>query len=158
MTTSDLLDKKQGPHIHFEAIGKDGREILENSHVRIRPQRLEGDMQRFVAAVQRSDIHPPSRHSWGMPSALGEGGSGAQEFMPWPAMLVIFQRPDGNFLERFGGDGQAVGDTWHLSVEDAEEQARLEYGEVVGRWQSVPIEISDHDVVGFGLRMNSDSN
>ena len=37
MTTSDLLDKKLGPHVHFEAIGKDGREILENSHVRIRP-------------------------------------------------------------------------------------------------------------------------
>jgi hypothetical protein len=35
MTTSDLTDPVQGPHVHFEAIGPDGRTIIENSHVGI---------------------------------------------------------------------------------------------------------------------------
>ena len=35
MTNSDLLDPRQGPHVHFEAIGPDGRTIVENSHVTI---------------------------------------------------------------------------------------------------------------------------
>jgi hypothetical protein len=33
MRTSDLLDPRQGPHVHFESIGLDGRTRLENSHV-----------------------------------------------------------------------------------------------------------------------------
>jgi len=36
MTTSDLTDPRQGPHVHFEAIAEDGREILESAHVYIR--------------------------------------------------------------------------------------------------------------------------
>jgi RHS repeat-associated protein len=35
MTTSDLTDPKQGPHVHFESIGPDGRTIVENAHVGI---------------------------------------------------------------------------------------------------------------------------
>jgi RHS repeat-associated protein len=35
MTTSDLTDPRQGPHVHFESIGPDGRVIQENSHVKI---------------------------------------------------------------------------------------------------------------------------
>ena len=35
MTDSDLLDPRQGPHVHFESIGPDGR-VIENSHVGIR--------------------------------------------------------------------------------------------------------------------------
>jgi RHS repeat-associated protein len=35
MTTSDLIDPMQGPHVHFEAVASDGRTILENSHVGI---------------------------------------------------------------------------------------------------------------------------
>jgi hypothetical protein len=35
MTTSDLTDPVQGPHVHFEAIDPNGRTIIENSHVGI---------------------------------------------------------------------------------------------------------------------------
>jgi RHS repeat-associated protein len=35
MTTSDLVDPRQGPHVHFESISPDGRTIIENSHVKI---------------------------------------------------------------------------------------------------------------------------
>jgi hypothetical protein len=36
MTTSDLADPRQGPHVHFEKVGPDGRSILENWHVPLR--------------------------------------------------------------------------------------------------------------------------
>lgn len=36
MTTNDLLSPKQGPHVHFESVGPDGRTIVENSHVIIK--------------------------------------------------------------------------------------------------------------------------
>jgi hypothetical protein len=36
MTNNDLMDPKQGPHVHFEYIGPNGRTITENSHVRLR--------------------------------------------------------------------------------------------------------------------------
>ncbi|MFO0729836.1 MAG: RHS repeat-associated core domain-containing protein [Nitrospiraceae bacterium] len=35
MTTRDLTDPIQGPHVHFESIGANGRTILESSHVTI---------------------------------------------------------------------------------------------------------------------------
>lgn len=35
MKAGDLADPKQGPHVHFEAVGPDGRKIVENSHVRL---------------------------------------------------------------------------------------------------------------------------
>jgi RHS repeat-associated protein len=35
MTSSDLTDPKQGAHVHFEYIGPDGKQIVENSHVKI---------------------------------------------------------------------------------------------------------------------------
>lgn len=37
MTTSDLTDPVQGPHVHFESIGPNGRDIIENSHVWLIP-------------------------------------------------------------------------------------------------------------------------
>ncbi|TAH50147.1 MAG: hypothetical protein EYC68_14955 [Chloroflexota bacterium] len=38
MTDGDLLDPKQGAHVHFESIASDGRSIIENAHVIIRDQ------------------------------------------------------------------------------------------------------------------------
>lgn len=38
MRDGDLNDSKQGPHVHFECIGPNGRDIIENSHVKILEQ------------------------------------------------------------------------------------------------------------------------
>jgi len=35
MTTDDLLDPRQGSHVHFESIDANGRDIVENSHVEL---------------------------------------------------------------------------------------------------------------------------
>jgi len=36
MTTGDLVDPKQGPHVHFEVIGPDGKKIIVNFHVELK--------------------------------------------------------------------------------------------------------------------------
>ena len=35
MKAGDLVDPKQGPHVHFESVGPNGRTITENSHVQL---------------------------------------------------------------------------------------------------------------------------
>lgn len=37
MTDADLVPRKGAPHVHFESIGPDGREILENGHLYLTP-------------------------------------------------------------------------------------------------------------------------
>lgn len=41
---------------------------------------------------------------------------------------------DGVFLLRYSDDGRFVGDTWHMSVEDAKDQAAFEFGASLGAW------------------------
>jgi hypothetical protein len=64
-------------------------------------------------------------------------------------LLLIKQRPDGVFLFRYTADGQVVGDTWHMTVDDAKAQAQHEYGELLSPWKSVPTSIKE--VVAFGF-------
>ena len=37
MRTSDLTNRRRGPHVHFEAISPDGRGIIENAHIGVVP-------------------------------------------------------------------------------------------------------------------------
>lgn len=72
-------------------------------------------------------------HQLGTPLILG----GAPTPMPAPRYLVIEQRPDGHFLLRYSESGQFAGDTWHLNLEEAQGQARFEFGETL-TWMVVP--------------------
>jgi hypothetical protein len=63
--------------------------------------------------------------------------------------LVIEERPDGVFLYRYNAQGVCVGDTWHMSVDDAKNQASYEYECLVQYWTDVPSEVED--AVDFGL-------
>jgi hypothetical protein len=51
-----------------------------------------------------------------------------QDTLPSAALLVIDSAHDGTFLYRFSERGDFAGDTWHGSVDEAEQQARFEYG------------------------------
>ena len=62
-------------------------------------------------------------------------------------LLIIEEKSDGLFLTRYDSGGNFAGDTWHMSVEDAHEQARSEYG--ISAWRKIPPEVTD--VVLFGL-------
>lgn len=57
--------------------------------------------------------------------------------------LLIKQDSDGVFLYRFAEDGTCVGDTRHVGVDEAQEQARSEYGGMLSDWTSVPETVND---------------
>jgi len=94
--------------------------------------------------------HPTeeTRQFRGMPPELTQGVD-SREPMPEAKMLIITLKKDGIFLERFSGEGEFAGDTWHQSVLEAKQQAEAEYGDRVGTWTPVPVDVED--VVAFGL-------
>jgi hypothetical protein len=47
------------------------------------------------------------------------------------------------FLYRMTKHGESGGDTWHQSVEDAQHQAKYEYGDAVGAWNEIPADVPD---------------
>jgi hypothetical protein len=65
-------------------------------------------------------------------------------------MVCIEEKPDGVFLFRFTAKGEVAGDTWHMTVEEAQEQALYEFGELLCEWIPVPPDVED--MVSFGLR------
>jgi hypothetical protein len=94
----------------------------------------------LVALVGEISGTPLVKHFRGIPPELA-GGTDDREILLSPAVLVIEEKLDGIFLFRFMRDGSCVGDTWHLTVEDAKQQAEYEYGIAPSEWKQVPTEI-----------------
>jgi hypothetical protein len=92
--------------------------------------------------------HATVKHYVGIPSQLADGKDTRSEMGP-ARFLVIEERPDGVFLNRFDATGECVGDTWHMSIDDAKNQADYEYRGDVLNWQDVPQAIED--VAAFGM-------
>src|SRR5579863_5005706 len=90
--------------------------------------------KRLVAIIRRPYTGAPSRHLVGIPPMRGEAET--RERLAVPRLLVIESRVDGIFRDRYLG--REVGDIWHQSVEEAQDQAVAEYGENLGAWIEVP--------------------
>jgi hypothetical protein len=60
--------------------------------------------------------------------------------MPDVKLLLISQRPDGFFLERFTQPGAFVGSTRHDEMDEAMRQAYSEYG-TVSKWRLCPDDV-----------------
>jgi hypothetical protein len=63
-----------------------------------------------------------------------------------PAADVLLLVADGDpdaMIFRYTAFGELGGDSWHLSVADAKEQAGEEYGEALMEWEAVPEEVTD---------------
>jgi hypothetical protein len=103
---------------------------------------------RLFALVDKMSRGPQVKHFLGMPPDL-TAGRDRRERLPWPRVLVIEERPHGIFLFRFAEDGSFGGDTWHMSVIEAEEQAKYEYGDALSEWRRVPAEVSDAVAFAF---------
>ena len=71
--------------------------------------------------------------------------------MPWPRVLLIEERNDGVFLDRFADDGSSAGDTWHVDVAEAKAQAEAEYGGMLTEWNPVPGALTGREAVAFAL-------
>ena len=89
-----------------------------------------------TAKVTGQSLGPATKHYRGLPPAI-TGGKDQRELMKAPVLIAIEEKSDGVFLLRFGADGQLVGDTWHMTVEEAKQQARFEFGDLL-QWKAVP--------------------
>ena len=58
-------------------------------------------------------------------------------------VLVIADGDPGAMLFRYTSYGELGGDTWHLSLDEAQEQAIYEYGDALLGWMAVPDDVVD---------------
>ena len=101
------------------------------------------DRAQLFTVVQAQLLRPDVRHLVGLPPEV-TGGSDLRQLLPWPLVLVIQEDSEGNvFLYRVARNGAPAGDTWHASVDDAKAQAAYEYGELLGRWSVIPVDVGD---------------
>ncbi|MBI1877522.1 MAG: hypothetical protein HYR94_04705 [Chloroflexi bacterium] len=103
---------------------------------------------RLFALVEQMNRAPQIEHWQGLPPEL-TGGQDYREKLPRPRVFVIEEKSEGVFLFRFAADGSFGGDTWHMSIDDAKNQAAYEYGDMLGRWEQIPPEVTN--VVAFAL-------
>jgi hypothetical protein len=103
---------------------------------------------RIFALVGKMEGPPRVKHYRGLPPELTEGRDERAK-LPWPHVLVIEEKPDGFFLFRLVADGSVAGDTWHMSLDDAKQQAEYEYGEGLGEWKHIPEDVAD--IVDFAI-------
>ena|SRR5688572_13285906 len=104
---------------------------------------------RLTAKVIGHPFEAKVKHYRGLPPAL-TGGADLREPVGPPELIAIEEKPDGVFMFRFGPNGQVVGDTWHMTVEEAKQQAQGEFGDVLSDWTLVPHDVED--LFSFGLK------
>jgi hypothetical protein len=84
-----------------------------------------------------------TRHLVGLP--VEPSGGGVDRRPTLPHAVIVFMVPDGDavFLIRHASDGAFAGDTWHPTIEEAIEQAALEFALDRDAWQVVPPSVTD---------------
>jgi len=98
---------------------------------------------RYYAIIGRPRDYPRVRHTVGLPTELDDAAEPPVQ-LPWPAATVLEPGSDGGFnLLRLATDGSFAGDTWHLSEDEAREQASYEFGDSLGPWQTIPNSVLD---------------
>jgi len=98
---------------------------------------MDRTVTHFFARIGPLTGTPTTRHTM-------RRGTGPEELLPQPDVLVLELTSDaGAMLFRYTASGDFGGDTWHAQREDAEQQARFEYGERLGDWRPVPADQSD---------------
>jgi hypothetical protein len=101
---------------------------------------------RLYSKLSVGTSKPKTKHYRGLPPEA-TGGIDTRQEMGRALFLTIEQQPDGVFLYRFDAQGECVGDIWHANIDDAEQQASYEFGDLVQAWADVPPEAED--VVAF---------
>jgi hypothetical protein len=97
----------------------------------------DGTRTRLLALIGVSD---------GQGRAAPAGAEPLDAAKTLPAADVILLVADGGpdaMLFRYTAFGEIGGDSWHLTVADAQEQASEEYGDALLPWEEVPDEVAD---------------
>ncbi len=102
---------------------------------------------RMLATISGDTRQAKARCYTGLPPQVTNGKDTRQKLGD-ACFLVIEESTEGVYLFRYSAGGSFVGDTWHLSVDDAIYQAAYEYGDGVQEWDDVPAEVED--VITFG--------
>ena len=70
-----------------------------------------------------------------------------EKMLPLADVVILVADDDpGAMLFRYTAHGEFGGDTWHLTVEEAQESAIYEYGEALQPWEEVAADVVDvHD-------------
>ncbi len=105
-------------------------------------------LARLFAVLPKSTLSTTVRHFRGSPPEVSGGLETRLELGP-PRLLVVEQKADGIFLYRYDAQGDCVGDTWHMTVADAQHQAEYEYNGHALTWSEVPPNTGD--VTAFAL-------
>ena len=58
-------------------------------------------------------------------------------------VIVVADADPGAMLFRYTAHGEFGGDTWHPTVDEAQEQAIYEYGDALLEWLAVPDDVTD---------------
>lgn len=103
---------------------------------------------RVLAIVQESSKMLKVGHYVGVPPSL-TGGEDTRKKLSNACFVVLEENKDGVFLYRYGARGESLGDTWHLSIEDAKHQAKFEFGERAEKWTEIPAEVES--IVAYGI-------
>ena len=90
----------------------------------------------YVAIVGPITDRRQTIHSWA-------SQQGAKRFMAFPDVVLTEGDSASMMPYRYRCDGEFCGDTWHASLEDAQNQAQYEYGEALGQWRRVPPDVAD---------------
>jgi hypothetical protein len=81
------------------------------------------------------------------------------KMLPIADVVLLLGDEDGSgMLFRYTAHGELAGDTWHLTADDAREQAEEEYGDALVPWVDVPDEVGDAHQFAIGYafeRLNS---
>lgn len=111
---------------------------------------------RLISLLSTAPTTTKVSHYLGLPPELARGHDTRQQMGP-PSYLVVEANPDGVFLYRYDDKGECVGDTWHMSVDEAKRQANYEYEGLLRGWQDVPAEVKDAAAFGLACLMQAPS-
>lgn len=103
---------------------------------------------RFVALVGALSGERRAAHTAGYPL------DPAKMLPVADVVLLVADADPGAMLFRYTAYGEAGGDTWHATIEEAREQAIEEYADALGEWLEVSDDIDDAHL--FAVRYAAD--
>lgn len=112
---------------------------------------MRRDGAEILLRVELDDDFPPTgftRHYYGLPPNL-TSGVGTREVVPPPVALEIAAYEDeasGVYLFYLDGADEVLTDTWHATVQDAQEQAYREFLVPPDRWSDIGLNAPERQV------------
>ena len=94
------------------------------------------------ALIEPTIISASTKHFIGLPPSNGFEDQRIE--LPEARVIILRESPDGGItLERYSARKEFAGDTWHPDIEEALEQAELEFSDSLGEWKEIPFNIPD---------------